>query len=439
MSYIFSTSRTLCSEYGTQRQESLPLATSEVNLGGCRWFFARLAISFLHWYKVRMRLGVDQLGNIENCAIAVLAHQASLTSDGVHVVDHLKTMGANIVALFGPEHGFEGVAQDMVAVKNGQTPNTQNPTPKIPIYSLYGSSYASLKPTPKMFEGIDCLVVDLQDIGSRYYTYIYTMAFCMQTAFETNTKVIVCDRPNPINGIDIEGPLIEPGYESFVGLYPLPNRHGMTIGELANFFNTEYNIGCDLEIIKMEGWNRNWYWDERGIDWTNPSPNMRSLFAALLYPGMCLIEGTNISEGRGTKTPFEHAGAPFIEGGFLAKLMKNTGIPGVQYKGTTFKPGMQKWKLKSCGGIKLQITDRKSFRPYRTGLAILHTLKKYPNFKWRTEEYEFRSDVPAIDLLTGSPMVREMIDGGCELEELYPLTETPETFLKKRTAYLLYP
>ena len=264
------------------------------------------------------------------------------------------------------------------------------------------------------------------------------MAFCMQTAAETKTKVIVCDRPNPVNGIDIEGPLIEPGYESFVGLYPLPNRHGMTIGELASYFNKEHNIGCDLEIIKMKDWDRNWYWDETGLDWVNPSPNMRSLFAGLLYPGMCLVEGTNISEGRGTKTPFEQIGAPFIEGGFLAKLMKNSGLPGIQYKGTAFKPSMQKWKLKPCGGIKFQITDRKNFKPYRTGLTLLHTLKRYPDFKWRTEEYEFRSDVPAIDLLTGSPTVREMINAGCDLEELTPHTKTPSEFLEKRAKHLLY-
>lgn len=386
--------------------------------------------------------------------IGLLAHQASIDSRGRHIFDLLADEGMNIAALFGPEHGLDSSAQDMEAVpyarhrvnpnsrvrNPGQISNLKSRALNIPIYSLYGKTSDSLRPTNEMFEGIDYLIVDLQDIGARYYTYIYTLAFCMQTAAETGTNVVVCDRPNPINGIDVEGPLIEKGFESFVGMYPIPNRHGMTIGELAGYFNREFNIGCDLEIVAMEGWNRNWHWDETGLNWINPSPNMRSVSAALLYPGMCLIEGTNVSEGRGTETPFEHCGAPFIDSGDLTKKLTSFKLPGINFHPASFIPARQKWENERCHGARFEITGRKLFKPCLAGLALLHTLASYEGFKWRTEEYEFRSDVPAIDLLTGSARARELIDKRGPFTTLKKtLTKTPKRFLKTRRKYLLYP
>lgn len=379
-----------------------------------------------------MKLGIDilvskNLSDLKGRSIGLLAHQASRDKNGHHILDTLLKDGVKISALFGPEHGFETSAQDMEPVGNSKTGKSA-----IPTYSLYGQTFDSLKPTREMLSNIDLLIVDLQDIGSRYYTYIYTMALCMQTAAKTGTKVIVCDRPNPINGIDTEGALVEKDFESFVGMYPLPVRHGMTIGELALYFNKEHGIGCELEVIKMDAWRRDSYFDETGIKWVNPSPNMRSLEAALLYPGICLIEGTNISEGRGTEKPFENIGAPFLDGNKLASELNSLKMSGIKFYPTTFTPSMHKWAGKKCEGILMEITDRKTFKPYLAGLKIISVLARFKEFKWRTEEYEFRKDIPAIDMLTGSDVFRK------DVASIATLTKTPETFLGTRERYLMY-
>lgn len=383
-----------------------------------------------------IQLGIDNLLKapelLRGKRIGAVVHQASLCSDGRTTLDALSPF--TITTLFGPEHGLATVAQDMEGVGH-----TRDTTRNLPVYSLYGDSFESLKPTRDMCKDIDTFVVDLQDIGSRYYTYVYTMAFCMEATAKWDKSVIVCDRPNPINGMDIEGRMIDEGFNSFVGMYPLPVRHGMTIGELARYFNDDCGIACDLKVIPMTGWKREMFWNETGLSWVNPSPNMRSLNAALLYPGMCLIEGTNVSEGRGTETPFEICGAPWADGNTLAKQLSGLHLPGIKFSPTTFTPTFQKHAGEKCEGVRFTITDRKTFKPYCTGLALLWALAQQSGFAWRTERYEFVDHIPAIDLLTGNSNVRTQLDRKSSWNDMQTLTgPVSETFLNRRKKLLLY-
>lgn len=406
-----------------------------------------------------MQLGIDQLADYltqhhRGARIGLLSHQPSRTQAGLPATALLATNAAwTLTTLFGPEHGAEGCAADMEGVAT-----TREPTTDLPLYSLYGDALASLRPTPAMLNNLDCLVIDLQDIGTRYYTYIYTMAYCLEACSAAGKTVIVCDRPNPLNGVSIEGRLVEPGFASFVGQYPLPNRHGMTIGELARYFNAAYRIGAALEVIPLQGWRRNWYWDDTKLPWINPSPNMRSPTAALLYPGLCLLEATNISEGRGTATPFEICGAPWIDGEVLANKLRYLHLPGTAITPITFTPDTRKFAGQHCGGIRVAITDRNAFRPYAFGLALLWTLASLhvatenpKEFGWRTPAgnpphsgldagaYEFVTDRPAIDLLTGSSAVRNGIDHEMPWLLLQHLAgPTPDDFLQQRQRFLLY-
>lgn len=383
-----------------------------------------------------IQLGIDNLLQapelLHGKRIGVLLHQASRTRDGKSTRDALSPYA--LTTLFGPEHGIATVAQDMEGVGH-----TQEKAHTIPIYSLYGDSFASLTPTPSMLQNIDTLVIDLQDIGSRYYTYIYTMAFCMQAAQKSGKSVMVCDRPNPVNGVDLEGYFIDAGFHSFVGMFDLPVRHGMTIGELARYFNEVCGIGCDLKVVPMTGWRREMLWDDTGLTWVNPSPNMRSLNAALLYPGMCLLEGSTVSEGRGTDTPFEQCGAPWINGAALAKQLTDLHLPGIAFAATEFTPTFQKHAGKKCGGVKFTITDRRTLKPYQTGLAVLWALAQQNGFAWRTERYEFVEDIPAIDLLTGSAAFRCQVDQKMNWPPIQKLSgPVPEAFRSRREKFLLY-
>lgn len=391
-----------------------------------------------------MQTGIDRLFTVgallpaplHGKRVGLLAHQASIDSNKTHTLDILLKNKINITKLFSPEHGLWGKVQDMESVDSGVDPKT-----KLPIKSLYGKTFESLKPTKKDLADIDVLVCDLQDIGSRYYTYAATMALCMQICAKNNKEVIVLDRPNPINGIDIEGKILKKGFESFVGLYPIPIRHGMTIGELASYFNKEEKIGCKLHVVKMEGWKREWYFDETGLPWINPSPNMRSVDAALLYPGMCLIEATNLSEGRGTNCPFELIGAPFINANNLTSTLNGLNLDGVSFKPTSFKPNFQKYAYQDCHGIEIQIIDKKRFKPVLTGIAILKTIHDFhpKDFKWRNKPYEFVSDIPAIDLLSGDDQLRKDIENKKSLEEIQKDWDVGyEEFLEKRKKCLLY-
>ncbi|MBI2346851.1 MAG: DUF1343 domain-containing protein, partial [Deltaproteobacteria bacterium] len=381
-----------------------------------------------------MRVGLDLLpdhllAHHRGARVGLLCHSASIACDGRHAAEILAANSAwRLATFFGPEHGVAGLAQDLEGVSS-----TTDPATGLPSYSLYGDSFASLTPTTAMLRDIDLMVIDLQDIGARYYTYIWTTALCMKACSKAGKIVIVCDRPNPINGLTIEGPFPLPGYESFVGLYPLPVRHGMTIGEIARYCNWGHRLGAQLEVVPMDGWRREWYWDETGLPWRNPSPNMRSLTAALLYPGACLLEATNIAEGRGTNTPFEQCGAPWIDGDALADQLRELSLPGIAFASTEFTPTARKYAGQLCHGVRFTIADRATFRPYEFGLALLHVLATHhlvtrqpQRFRWRDPygtppddgPYEFAVDLPAIDLLTGSSRPRAAIDRGAKLPEI---------------------
>jgi len=318
--------------------------------------------------------------------------------------------------LFGPEHGIRGAAQDMVSVCDARDPATG-----LLEVSLYGRSFESLSPSPANLSQIDVLVFDIQDVGARYYTYAATMALCMRAAKKAGVKVVVLDRPNPIGGLQVEGGGLEPGLESFCGLYPIPQRHGMTVGELARLYNCTFGIGCELETVACEGWSRRAYHDECDLPWVTPSPNMPTLETAMVYPGMCLLEGTNLSEGRGTTRPFELLGAPYVDGRKLADELRRLDLPGLLFRPCVIEPAFHKFAGQRCCAVQLHVTDRRTFNAYRTGIAVLIAVRKlWPEaFAWRTHVYEFRDDVPAIDLLTGKPAVREAIDRGQELEEAW--------------------
>ncbi len=342
----------------------------------------------------------------------------------------------NLTLLFGPEHGIRGAAQDMIHVGDAHDPVTH-----LPEVSLYGRTFDSLTPKPEDLARVDVLVFDIQDVGARYYTYAATMALCMQGAAKAGVKVVVLDRPNPIGGAQVEGGGLEPGLENFCALYPVPQRHGMTVGELARLYNTSFGIGCELDVVTCDGWKRADYFDATSLPWVMPSPNMPTLDTAIVYPGMCLLEATNLSEGRGTTRPFELFGAPFIDGRALAGEMSRCGLEGAVFRPCTIEPTFHKHAKLPCGGLQIHVTERERFDAYRTGLAVLWGVKRlWPDdFRWRTEEYEFRDDVPAIDLLTGKPSVRTAIDAGASFDEVVRLSrEGTEVYDAGRAAALLY-
>lgn len=321
-------------------------------------------------------------------------------------------------AIFGPEHGLYGQAQDLESVSDKEAA-----APAVRSYSLYGSTAASLRPTPEQLADLDLLVVDLQDVGSRYYTFQATMKYCLEAAAPLGLPVLVLDRPNPIAGHLVEGPRLRPGYESFVGCHDIAIRHGLTIGELALLYQAALDAAgtpVDVEVIPCEGWRRTMWFDETGLPWVLPSPNMPALDTAVVYPGQCLIEGTNLSEGRGTTRPFELCGAPWLDPLELARRMNAAGLPGVVFRPVRFRPTFQKHAGIDCGGVQLHVTDREAFRPVRTSLALLIEIRRLDpdRFAWRTAEYEFVTDPIAIDLLFGSDRERRAIEAGGSWEEI---------------------
>lgn len=403
--------------------------------------FTLLALLATYATDLHMLLGIDiLLGKrrdlLKGKRVGLLANAASVAGTGQHALDALAADGSiEVTALFGPEHGFATRAQDMEPVASHD-----DPASGLPVYSLYGTDLDSLKPTPEMLERMDVLVVDLQDIGSRYYTYVWTACLCLEACAELGKRVIVCDRPNPIGGEFVEGQGIDEGFESFVGLKSVPNRHGQTLGEIVQFVNNSENIKGNLEVIKMEGWKRPMRWNDTGLPWVNPSPNMRSYTAALVYPGMCLIEATNISEGRGTDTPFEIVGAPYFDTEQFISEFEALGLPGVHVAPTSFIPTRQKWMGSMCQGVRWVVSDEKAFRPYLTGLAFIwlaYHLYKNDGFEWRKDPYEFVTERPAIDLLTGSSDFREAVDDIAP-DDLERLSETPRELLELRQSSLLY-
>ncbi|MEZ4271505.1 MAG: DUF1343 domain-containing protein [Myxococcota bacterium] len=389
-----------------------------------------------------MKIGLEKLlmdpeSILGKARVGLLANPSSVDARLEHAVDLLhQHPKIDLVRLFGPEHGLRSTAQYMVDVGDNVDPVTG-----LLEISLYGKTFASLAPTPEHLAPIDVLLIDIQDVGARYYTYAATMALAMRIAASTGTQVMVLDRPNPIGGHQVEGGGLQPGLENFCGLYAVPQRHGMTIGELARLYNEGFGIGCDLRVVPCEGWNRRRYYDTLGRPWVMPSPNMPTLETAIVYPGMCLLEGTNVSEGRGTTRPFEIFGAPFIDGRALSKALQGYDLPGVICRPCHFQPTFDKFAGELCEGVQLHLSDRTAFMSYRTGVAIVHAVKSlWPQaFKWRQEPYEFRDDVPAIDLLTGDPRVRQMIDALEDFESVMRVAcSGTQQYEQYREAALLY-
>jgi uncharacterized protein YbbC (DUF1343 family) len=369
--------------------------------------------------------------------VGLIANPTAVDRNLRHAVDLMAAHeDIDLRLLFGPEHGLRSDAQDMVSVEDERDSYTG-----LPVASLYGKSEESLMPTAEHVEQVDVLVFDIQDIGSRYYTYAATMALCMKAAARAGKRIIVLDRPNPIGGAQVEGSGLDTGLESFVGLFPVPQRHGMTVGELARLYNTHFDIHAELEVVTCDNWRREDYFDRTALPWVMPSPNMPTLDTAIVYPGMCLLEGTEVSEGRGTTRPFELFGAPWVDGHALLGELKRYDLPGVLFRPVGFTPTFHKFANQLCGGVQLHVTDRRVFLPYRTGLAVLYALHSlWPeHFEWRKKAYEFRDDVPAIDLLIGRECVREAIDQGDDFERVIELAKFGlEGFAEARAASLLY-
>jgi uncharacterized protein YbbC (DUF1343 family) len=339
--------------------------------------------------------------------------------------------GMKIVALFGPEHGIRGEAQDQEECMGFMDEKCG-----APIYSLYGKHLA---PHRGMLKDVTALIFDIQCIGTRYYTFKWTLFLLMQKAAQHNKKLIVLDRPNPINGNDLEGPMLEQDYESFVGLFPIPVRHGMTIGELARLFAAEFGIGVDLRVVKMKGWKRRFWFDDTGLSWVAPSPNMPTLDTAMVYPGMCLLEGTNLSEGRGTTKPFEYFGAPWLNRDRI--LSEISELPGCKLRPLCFRPLWSKYKEESCMGFQLHVIDRTAFRAVKMALEIIRTIRKtHPDdFLWREPPYEFEEKKKPIDILIGNSRIREMIEKGDSMSAIGKACEKGmESFRGLREKYLLY-
>jgi len=351
---------------------------------------------------------------LKKARIGLLVNPASVNRRLIHAIDiALSSKRFKLTSLFGPQHGIWANTQDNMIEWKGFIDKKTG----LPVYSLYGDTR---KPLPEMLRDIDALVIDLQDIGSRYYTFIWTMSLAMEACSEIGKTVVVLDRPNPINGIDIEGPVVEEGYFSFVGLKPLPVRHGMTIGEISLYLKDRFYPSLDLKIIKMEGWKRRLWFNETGLPWVMPSPNMPTLDTATVYPGMCLLEGTNLSEGRGTTRPFEIFGAPFIEPERLVSRLKELKLRGVFFRPLYFEPTFHKYRAQLLGGAQIHVTDRRSFKPFLTGVAIIKTVKElYPEeFLWRRPPYEYETEKLPIDILSGSTMLRQFIEEARTLEEM---------------------
>jgi uncharacterized protein YbbC (DUF1343 family) len=364
--------------------------------------------------------------------VGLLCHQASVTRDlehAAHTIGRLR--GARLTALLGPEHGLAGAAQDHAPVASARAG-------AIPVHSLYGRR---LVPDQRLLRRLDVLVVDLQDVGARYYTFVWTMALAMRACAQAGVPVVVLDRPNPLGGEQLEGNLPDPRFASFVGLFPLPVRHGMTVGELAAFLDQRHGLGCDLSVVPMLGWRRSMLWEDTGLPWVQPSPNMPTPDTARVYPGGCLIEGTNLSEGRGTTRPFELVGAPFLDPEGLADALNARRLPGAHFRPAAFRPTFHKWRGRTCGGVQVHVTDARRFRPVVAYLALIIEARRLAprRVQWRRPPYEFEARRLPIDLLCGGEDIREAVERGRPLTRLEASWRPGLVrFARARRPYLLY-
>ena len=370
--------------------------------------------------------------------VGLIANPTTVDAELRHAVDLLAARSSvTLTALFGPEHGVRGDAQDMISVEAAPDPRTG-----VPVWSLYGHDLASLTPTAAMLDTVDVVVYDVQDVGSRYYTFVWTMVLAMRACAKAGKAFVVLDRPNPIGGALVEGGAIAPGFDSFVGLVSCPNRHGLTAGEIARWRLAEEQLDLDLTVIELGGWHRGMGFGATGLPWVMPSPNMPTADTALVYPGMCLVEGSELSEGRGTTRPFELAGAPYLDPYRLVEALDGERLPGVTFRPVVFRPTFHKHGGLPCGGVQQHVTDPTAYRPYATGIAFLRAAWHVADgaAHWRSKAYEFVDDIPAIDLLTGDARARVMIEAGAPLPELIATwTEAERAFVEARRPYLLYP
>jgi uncharacterized protein YbbC (DUF1343 family) len=366
--------------------------------------------------------------------IGLVSNPASVDARFRHVAERAEGAGVKVGALFGPQHGFRSDLQENMI----ESPHATDVERRVPVYSLYSETR---EPTAEMLAGLDALVIDLQDVGTRIYTYIYTTAHCLRAAKKAGLPVVVCDRPNPIGGLAVEGPMLEAGFESFVGMYPIPMRHGMTIGELARLFNEHFGIGAKLEVVAMQGWTRAHYADETGLPWVLPSPNIPTLDTTTVYPGTVLLEGINVSEGRGTNRPFELVGAPWVSPEVFAAGLNRLGLPGVHFRPALFEPTHHKHTKVPCGGCQIHVTDRQTFRPVETGVAVIEALRAADpgSFKWGEPPYEYEYKKPPIDILYGSAALREGLATGARAADLARSWEAPlRSFMETRARFLQY-
>lgn len=363
----------------------------------------------------------------------LLAHPASVDARLRHARFVLADAGVELASLFGPEHGYGGEAQDMIGVEDARDPEG------LPIHSLYGATEEALSPRPEQLAGLDVLIVDLQDIGSRYYTYVWTAALALRAAARAGVRTVVLDRPNPLGGVAVEGAPQRPGHRSFVGLYDVAVRHGMTIGEVATMVRELEGLdAAALTVVELAGWERDMRFERTGLPWVLPSPNMPTLDTALVYPGGCLIEGTCLSEGRGLTRPFELWGAPGLDGRALAERVR---LEGAVLRPTTFQPTFHKHGGRICGGVQVHVTDPERFAPYGAYLRLLAEAAELLGdaFAWRPDPYEFVEDVPAIDLLTGGPEYRAAVDARAPLDAVLAAEAAgAAAFRERRRAWLRY-
>jgi uncharacterized protein YbbC (DUF1343 family) len=388
---------------------------------------------------VRVRRGIERLlageaSHLRSLALGLIAHPASVTDDLTHSATALERAGWDLRALFGPQHGARGEKQDNMV----ESAPYVDPLIGVPVHSLYGEVR---KPTPEMLRGLDAVLFDLQDVGVRIYTFVWTMALAMEACAAAGVRFVVLDRPNPLGGLLREGPLLRAGFESFVGLHPVPLRHGLTCGELALWLNAERGIGCDLEVVACKGWRREMLWEHTGLTWVQPSPNLPTTDSCDVYPGMVLLEGTNLSEGRGTTKPFELFGAPYVDAYALADRLRSELGPGVTLRPSHFEPTFQKHAGRMCGGGQVHVTDVRAFRPVHTALAILAAVKALApdDFEWRKPPYEYETVKPPIDILWGSDSLRSGIDRGASATEILAGSEAEiDTFRSAVAPYLLY-
>ncbi len=365
--------------------------------------------------------------------IGLICHPASVDCKLRHAADLLHS-AFRLKALFGPQHGARGETQDdMIEWQDYRDPRTG-----LPVYSLYGQTRL---PRQHMLAEVDTLIFDLQDVGARYYTFIWTMALAMQACSQQKKRFLVLDRPNPIGGIHLEGNLPDPRFASFVGLYPLAARHGMTVGEVALYLNGEFELGCELKVIAMQGWQRPMDFEATGLPWVLPSPNIPAPETALVFPGLCLLEGTNVSEGRGTTRPFEISGAPWVDPDRLVRRLQDFQLPGLHFRPLHFIPTFHKWSGEMIGGVQIHVVDRQSFRPFRTGLAMLRAYRELGGrqFRWKDPPYEYEHEKLPIDVLCGSDTIRHQIEAGTSLEDMEAgWAEDLREFRRRREEYLLY-